>query len=339
MKVVTSYMRATAWRGALRVTLNSVLAVLLATAVIGAERAASSAAVAGQSDYAGLVDIGGRRLYLECRGTGSPTVILEAGYRSPATVWSDDLVQPERPRTMVLAGVAANTRVCLYERPGTAAVLDGVLHPSRSDPVPQPRTAEDVVADLHALLQAAGVPGPYVLVGHSLGGLFVRLYAATYPTEVVGLVLVDAWYEGLQELLTPEQWTAYVRVTSEVAPELAAYRDLETLDFAAASAAMRRRAAAQPLPPLPLAVLAHDQAFGLTEDQLGFSPEALEVAWRAAQERLATLVPRARYSVAGESAHYVQLQQPALVLEAVRQVVAGVRDPDTWHDLASCCGR
>src|SRR5262249_16014130 len=156
---------------------------------------------------------------------------------SPATVWSNDFFQPERPRTMVLQGVAADTRVCLYERPGTAAVLDDGLHPSRSDPVPQPRPAEAVVADLHTLLQTVGVPVPYVLVGRWLGGLFVRLYAATYPAEVVGLVLVDAWYEGLQELLTPEQWAAYLRVVSEVPPELAAYRDLEMIGFPAASAA------------------------------------------------------------------------------------------------------
>jgi pimeloyl-ACP methyl ester carboxylesterase len=302
-------------------------AVLLgAVVVLSAPRAVSSVAVDGQGDFAGLVDIGVRRLYLECRGTGSPTVILEAGYRSPATVWSDDLVQPERPRTMVLEGVAATTRVCLYERPGTAAVLDEGLHPSRSDPVPQPRSAEDVVADLQALLRTAGVPGPYVLVGHSLGGLFVRLYAATYPAE-------------LQERLTPGEWTAYVRVTSEVPPELAAYGALETIDFAAASAAMRQAAGAQPLPAVPLAVLAHSQPFGLSEDQLGFSPEALEVAWRAAQERLATLVPRSRYTVATESGHYIQLQQPALVIETVRQVVAGAQDWDTWYDLASCCAR
>jgi pimeloyl-ACP methyl ester carboxylesterase len=293
------------------------------------------AAVGG--DFAGLVDIGGRRLYLDCQGTGSPTVLLEAGYRSPATVWSDDLIQPQRPRTMVLEGVGAATRVCLYERPGTAAVLDEDLHPSRSDPVPQPRSPEEVIADLQALLRTAGVPGPYVLVGHSLGGLFVRLYTATYPADVVGLVLVDAWYEGLQERLTPGEWAAYVRVTSEVPPELAAYRDLETIDFAAASAAMRQAAVAQPLPAVPLAVLAHSQPFGLSEDQLGFSPEALEGAWGAAQEQLATLVPRARYTVAAESAHYIQLQQPALVIEAIRQVVVGVREPDTWHDLVSCC--
>jgi pimeloyl-ACP methyl ester carboxylesterase len=290
-----------------------------------------------QEDFAGLVDIGGRRLYLECRGTGSPTVVLEAGYRSPATVWGNALVQAEPPRVGVRDGVAAFTHVCLYERPGTAAVLDDGLHPSRSDPVPQPRTAEDVVADLHALLQTAGVPGPYVLVGHSLGGLFVRLYAATYPTEVVGLVLVDAWSERLQQLLTPEQWAAYVRLNLAIPPELAAYRDLETIDFAGASATMRQAAAAQPLPPLPLAVLAHGQPFGVPEADLGFSPEALEVAWRAAQDELATLVPRTRYTVASESGHYIQLQQPELVTEAVRQVVAGVQNRDTWDALVSCC--
>jgi pimeloyl-ACP methyl ester carboxylesterase len=325
-------------RSVLRVTVSGVLALVLVTvAAVAAQGTVPPPRPAAQGGVAGLVDIGGRQPYLECQGTGSPTVILEAGYRSPATVWSDDLLQPERPRTMVLEGVAAATRVCLYERPGTAAVLDEGLHPSRSDPVPQPRSAEDVVADLHALLQTAGVPGPYVLVGHSLGGLFVRLYAASYPAEVAGLVLVDAWYEGLQERLTPGEWAAYVRVTSEVPPELATYRDLETLDFAAASAAIRQAAAAQPLPAVPLAVLAKGQPFGLSEDQLGFPPEALELAWRAAQERLATLVPRARYTVAAESGHYIQLQQPALVIEAVRQVVVGVRDRDTWHDLVSCC--
>jgi pimeloyl-ACP methyl ester carboxylesterase len=151
-------------RGVLRAAAGGVLALILVTAAVAAQSPSPPASPAAQGDFAGLVDVGGRRLYLECRGTGSPTVILEAGYRSPATVWSDDLVQPEQPRTMVLEGVAASTRVCLYERPGTAAVLDGSLHPSRSDPVPQPRTAEAVVADLHALLQTAGVPHPAVRV-------------------------------------------------------------------------------------------------------------------------------------------------------------------------------
>jgi pimeloyl-ACP methyl ester carboxylesterase len=335
----TTVTRGTARRTGRSVALGGIFAVVLgAVALLGDHATAHSVAVAGQSDFAGLVDIGGgRRLYLECRGTGSPTVVLEAGYRSPATVWSDDLVQPEMPRMMVFEGVASFTRVCIYERPGVAGVIDDVLHPSRSDAIPQPRAAESVVAGLHALLQAAGVPGPYVLVGHSLGGMFVRLYAATYPDQVSGLVLVDAWYEGLENLLTPTQWEAYVRLNSEVPPELAGYRKYETLDFAAASATMRRAAAASPLRPMPLAVLAKAHPFGVPEDQLGFSPAALDAAWRAAQEQLATLALHARSVVATESAHYIQLQQPALVIEAIRQVVAGVRHPDTWYDLVACC--
>ncbi|MGD9891960.1 MAG: alpha/beta fold hydrolase [Dehalococcoidia bacterium] len=286
----------------------------------------------------GLVEIGGgRRLYLECRGQGGPTVILEAGYRSPATVWTDDLVQPEMPRTMVFEGVARFSRVCLYERPGVLALIEDGLHTSRSDPVPQPRTAESVVADLHTLLRAAAVPGPYMLVGHSLGGMFVRLYAATYPDEVVGLVEVDAWYEGLKDLLSPADWEAYVRLNFTVPLELAGNPEFaalgfayETLDFAAASEVMRRTAAARPLPPMPLAVLSHGQPFGLSEEALGFSPDALEEAWSAAQHELAALVPDTDHVIATDGSHYIQLEEPELVIDAIRAVVDAVRDPASW---------
>ena len=180
---------------------------------------ATSSPRAASGDFAGLVDIGGGRgLYLECHGQGSPTVILEAGLLSRSDVWSRDSKEPEGARTMVLPGVAAFTRVCAYDRPGTIGAVnpdldpdDPLFYPSRSDPVPQPRTVEDMVADLHSLLVAADVPGPYVLVGHSAGGLVVRLYASTYPDEVVGMVLVDATPEDVwlrfQEALTPAQWT------------------------------------------------------------------------------------------------------------------------------------
>jgi pimeloyl-ACP methyl ester carboxylesterase len=231
---------------------------------------------------------------------------------------------------MVFAEMARFTRVCAYDRPGTDAVVDDILQPSRSDPVPMPRGAESVVADLHALLGAAQVPGPYVLVGHSLGGLFVRLYAATYPDEVVGIVLVDAWSEDLQNLLTPEQWDAYVRFNSVAPPEMADDPGYETLDFAAASEVMATAAAAHPLPALPLVVLAHGQPFGVPEAGLGFPPAVLETVWRSAQEQLPMLVPGGRFVVAEESAHYVQLQQPELVIVAVQQVVDAVRDPSTW---------
>jgi pimeloyl-ACP methyl ester carboxylesterase len=170
-------------------------------------RAARPAAAAGgevsaaqRGDFAGRVEIrGGRRLYLECRGRGRPTVILVSGYGNGADVWS--LLDPGVRRPPVLAGVAGFTRACAYDRPNT--ILQPPDGRSRSDPVTQPRTAADAVAELHALLRAAGVRGPYVLVGHSLGGLFVRLYASTYPRQVAGLVQVDATYELLRELLTP----------------------------------------------------------------------------------------------------------------------------------------
>ena len=150
-------------------------------------------------DFSGLVDIGGRSLYLECRGQGSPTVILEAGANGRGDVWSRDNQQPAGQRAMVLPGVAAFSRVCSYDRPGTMGEVNPDLDPdgppflpSRSDPVPQPRTARDMVADLHALLDGAEIPGPYVLVGHSAGGLVTRLYASTYPDDVVGMVLLDS---------------------------------------------------------------------------------------------------------------------------------------------------
>jgi pimeloyl-ACP methyl ester carboxylesterase len=196
----------------------------------------SEVADAAQGDFAGLVDIGGgRRLYIECRGTGSPAVVLEAGYRSSARIWSEDLHQSAAPRPMVLAGVAAFTRVCAHDRPGTVALLNDDVRQSRSDPVAMPRTALDAVADLHALLRAAGVPGSYVFAGHSLGGLLVRLYASTYPRDVLGLVLVDAYSETLETLLTPERWAALVRLNvrsgSDTVKTIPSYGDLETIGY------------------------------------------------------------------------------------------------------------
>ena len=138
-----------------------------------------------KGDFAGLVEIGdGRKMFLECRGSGSPTVILESGYRDSADNWSTPL---EPGKNTVFPQVAKFTRVCAYDCPGTARDAN---HLSRSTQVPMPRIARDVVSDLHALLQTAPVPGPYVFAAHSLGGIFARLYASTYPNEVVGMVLM-----------------------------------------------------------------------------------------------------------------------------------------------------
>ncbi len=304
--------------------------VALAATRVAPATAQPPAVSSAAGDMAGFVDIVGRSLYLEATGSGGPTVVFEAGYRSPSTVWTDDLVQPDSPREMVQPAVARQTRTIVYERPGIAALLDNGLVPSRSDPVPMPRTADSVVADLHSLLTIAEERGPYILVGHSLGGLMARLYAATYPSEVVGLVLVDAWSEELELLLTPDQWSAYVALNSAIPAELVAYPDLETIDFAAASATMRQAAETTPLPQMPVAIVSKGKPFGISTDVLGFEPEILEAAWIKAQDGLAELVPDARHVVAHESSHYVQLEQPALVTDAILAVVEAVRDPGTW---------
>jgi pimeloyl-ACP methyl ester carboxylesterase len=327
-----------------RIRVIGLILLLLSLPLPAVAQSATPAAASGvpdTGDFAGLVDIGGRSLYLECHGEGSPTVILEAGYRASARFWSDDLLYPEAPRTMVLPGVAQFTRVCAYDRPGTYASVgdDDII--SRSDAIAQPRTAPEIVADLHALLQAAEVPGPYVLAGHSMGGFFARLYASTYPDEVVGMVLVDAYSELLESVMSPERWQALVRLNQGLSADkvipIPGYGDVETLPFGANNAVVREAVTASPLRPMPLAVLAHGKPFVLSEDTQGFTTAEMEGYIQAANEAKVALVPQARYTVASESGHDIHQDQPELVIEAIRQVVAGVRNPDTWYDLTSCC--
>jgi pimeloyl-ACP methyl ester carboxylesterase len=308
--------------------------VLLLGAAMSAAAQSPATPVPASSDFAGLVDIGGRSLYLECHGAGSPTVVLVSGYRTSARYWTDDLLHSDVPREMVLPAIA-------YDRPGTYAEIDGEIVPSRSDAIAQPRTASEVVEELRALLQAADVPGPYVLAAHSLGGFFSRLYAATYPEEVVGLVLVDAFSERLETILPPEKYDALKRLNqaggTDTVFSMEGYGDVETLGWGADNAVVREATAAAPLAPMPLAVLAHGRPFPLPEDAQDFTSEELEGYLRAANENLATLVPDARFFVAFDSGHDIHQDQPALVAEAIRQVVSGVRNPDTWYDLTACC--
>jgi pimeloyl-ACP methyl ester carboxylesterase len=313
----------------------------------GDQPAATARAVAGQSEFAGLVDIGGgRRLYLECQGTGSPTVVLEAGASARADYWSRDRTDPASGRQMVMPAVARFTRVCAYDRPGT--VFDPVhperdplgieYYPSRSDPVFAARTAPEVLADFRALLQAAAIPGPYVLVGHSIGGALMRLYAGAHPEAVVGMVLVDSTPEDVwvkfEEAMTPAQWAAFARLqfSLEPNPDYPAFERLDALDVVAQ---VRETRVAAPLRPMPLAVLAHGVPFDApTAD---WPTDVTEAIMLDQQRYLATLVPNARFSIAGTSGHNIHQDQPELVIEAIRQVVAGVRHPDTWDDLVACC--
>jgi pimeloyl-ACP methyl ester carboxylesterase len=169
------------WRGnKLVVWLGRGLLGFLALIVILALAGATYQVIATANDqrtYAPpgqLVDVGGYRLHLHCIGTakpGSPTVILEAGagMASPSWAW-------------VQSAVGATTRVCAYDRAGYGW----------SDLGPTPRDAQQVTHELHTLLKRAAIASPYVLVGHSVGGMYVRVYTAQYPDEVAGLVLVDS---------------------------------------------------------------------------------------------------------------------------------------------------
>jgi pimeloyl-ACP methyl ester carboxylesterase len=228
-------------------------------------------------------------------------------------------------KTAVFSGVATFTRVCAYDRPGTVGAT--LNRRSRSDPVPMPRDASAMVADLHALLSAAGIGGPYVFAAHSFGGLIARLYAATYPDDVVGLILVDAahedYYDAVRAVLTPAQWAAFTQPPGHPALDLA----LERIDVDASAAEMRKAAAMSPLRPLPLVVLTH----GLPWDwPPGYPVEALEAVWTPLQEQLAALTPDGRLVVAAGSKHFIPGDQPELVIAAIRQVVDAVRAPSTW---------
>jgi pimeloyl-ACP methyl ester carboxylesterase len=308
--------------------LLGIIILLLGAPLLAAARSATPAigsSSEANGDVAGLVDIGaGRRLYLECRGTGSPTVILEAGAGNDADNWDTSGLPEGSLQTAVLPGVASFTRVCAYDRPGT--IGRDLDHRGRSDPAPMPRDARAMVADLHALLTAAAVPGPYVLAGHSFGGLIVRLYAVTYPDEVVGLVLIDAahedYYDQLRVVLTPAQWAAFTQPPARDADQA-----MERIDVDASASEMREAAAASPLHPMPLIVLTHGRPW---DWPAGYPTAALEAVWMPLQEQLAALTPDARLVVAEQSGHFIPGDQPALVTAAIQQVVEAVRDPSTW---------
>ena len=328
-------------------TLRTSLIAVCVLAMLGAVAAAANSHTppktpGAKGDFAGLVDIGGRNIYLECRGQGSPTVVLVAGGGSSARYWTDDLLPADPPRSMVFPEIATTTRVCAYDRPGTVAFVGEDLFVSRSDPIAQPTTFMATVAELHALLQAAGVPGPYVLAGHSNGGFVSRMYASTYPDEVVGMVLIDAYSEFLEPIFGPERWPRLVafNAQSSVVVPIPGYGDAETIPYASGDAHMRQLTATSPLRPMPLAVLAHGRPFALPEDPAlnqGFTSEEIEPLLFAANQAQAELVPDARFFHATESGHDIHQDQPALTTEAIRQVIAGVRSPDTWYQLAACC--
>ncbi len=294
-----------------------------------------------------LVDVGGYQLHIYCTGEhigeGSPTVVMDFGICGWSLAW--DLVQSE---------VAKFARVCTYDRAGYAW----------SDPSPMPRTSQQIVQELHALLTNAGVKGPYILVGHSLSGLSVRLFASQYPDDVVGIVLVDAINEAMysrpfpefQKIMAGNLWMFrglsmisqlgmlrlfmqlvganaapdFVRkLPSEIQPALMSKFLPKTFNTAAAETESMEKSAAQVsttglFNDIPLMVLSHgipDMFSNLPATEV----EQAEQTWQKLQVELANLSSNSTLIIAERSGHFIPLDQPNLVVDAIRQVFEASR--------------
>ncbi len=280
-----------------------------------------------------LVDVGGYRLHLYCAGEGRPTVVMDAGRGNWSLFWS--WVQPE---------VEKFTCVCTYDRAGLGW----------SDPGPKPRTSQQMVTELNALLRKAGTEGPYVLVAHSAAGYNVRLYTHQFPDEVAGMVLVDVTHENGHSYLSREMSKRLKRmfnVARMTAPlglirlvgNLGLSPELESLlkKFPTGVQAMTRAIyyrsqtsktawdeldadqesrvqvrGAGSLGDKPLVVLT---ALGEVED------DETKPVWLKQHADLARLSSQSTRIIAERSSHYIQLDRPDLVVGAIRQVVEAVR--------------
>ena len=301
---------------------SKVLAVLLGVALLGAAyESVSEAADARAYPPPGLmVDVGGYRVHINCVGTGSPTVVIESGLGDWSASWSN-AVQPQ---------AATTTRVCTYDRAGMGY----------SEPGPLPRTAARFSEELHTLLQRAEVPGPYVLAGHSSGGLTVRVFAAAYPAEVVGVMLIDSVTPGpgaQAEAPTSRGWSSIATLPARIglprllagpldlkggmAPEIAnAYvansvtpRSAQTgLDeFLGMSQGAAEAGAVTSFGELPLIVLSR-------------APNR-DLEWDRKQTDLLGLSSNSQQLFAERSGHNIQLDQPEAAVDAIERMVEHVR--------------
>lgn len=280
-----------------------------------------------------LIDVGGRHMHLYCVGQGPVTVVFDSGLGGYSNDWSE--VQP---------AVAKFARACSFDRAGFGW----------SDPGPMPRDSRSETADLHALLTKSGERGPFVLVGHSLGGLNSQLYALEFPDQVVGMVLVDSGHPEQWERLPPSPWDQGVVAQITRMRRLAPFgisrllgaclddndvpiancgRRLDSIlaEFASVVASTHQvrdafgttlhtaPGATPPLGAKPLIVLSRDPSWGKVD------PEELKRTWQVLQAELATLSSNSRRTIAAGSGHYIHMSQPRLVIEAISDVVSSVR--------------
>ena len=235
---------------------------------------------------AGMFDVGGgRQLYLACQGEGSPTVVMESGGAGHSATW--ERIQPD---------VAESTRACAYDRAGTG----------RSITVAPNGTTQAIAEELHALLAKAGVDPPYVVVGHSLGGIVVRQFATLYPDDIVGMVLVDTSHGDqrarFQAAVTPEEWQKYGSPNTETDFLFPEGTDLRGPDLADISLVVLSAGQVRGDVPADVAVRLDEVRLGMHRELLGLSTNATHV-------------------IAEESDHAIPSNQPDLVVDAIRQVV------------------
>jgi pimeloyl-ACP methyl ester carboxylesterase len=280
-----------------------------------------------------LVDVGGYKMHIDCTGQGTPTVILDSGLGDSYVSWRK--VQPE---------IAKFTRVCSYDRAGQGY----------SDSSPHPSTSKNIADELHTLLHEAGIAGPLILVGHSLGGYDVRLYASLYSSEVAGMIMVDASHPEQQKRFPPAlndldaSWMRQAEFLEFTMPfgiprllgfcgpdaevraaECNFHSAREGLaELKAISESAAQTAAASSLGDMPLAVLSSDPTRpqpDLPEDLV----KPTNDAWQQMQQELAHLSTRGTQVIAKNSGHYIQLDRPDVVIDAIRKVVGQVRRPQS----------
>jgi len=264
----------------------------------------------------GLVDVGGRRLMIHCTGQGSPTVILESGGPDDSSVWFK-----------VQSGSDRRYRVCSYDRANLGS----------SDPAPAPRTFVDMARDLNTLLMNARIDGPYILVGHSMGGMLVRVFADQYPEKVAGLVLVDAAHpdmgprllaglpqESLFESKAIRSWRKYLTWMSDSNGQ--DQMNIEGVNFLISNEQVKT---IQPLGDLPLVVISRSPNNTEWPSMPTLPKEtnsALFQIWQELQDELAGLSSNSAHVIASHAGHMIPTEEPELIIEAIRKLVK------TWRE-------
>lgn len=256
-----------------------------------------------------VIPVDDSRLFMRQAGQGKPTVILEAGAGEDSTTWND-----------IIPAVAQFSLVMVYDRAGLG----------RSAGLPTPRTALQLANDLHDLLQASPLEGPYLLVGHSLGALLCRLYTQQYRHEVAGLILLDGPHpdqgKRFTTALTEAGWQEHeliqplLKMASGGAPE----QHPEGLDFAKSLAQVDQT---QTFGDLPLMIISAGKSHLEVMPELPVQAAlAFDRAWDEMQGELTKLSTRGVHLKAKKSGHYIHCDEPELVVETIHQAVRAIHN-------------